>query len=450
MKKLIAVLLCLFLLTAFVSCATVNNTDEPDDTMPDSGNGGGAGDDTSAGTGNDTSAGTGNEPVGEPTLDLEDVTPIKDFSLIEDDRYTIAGGDVLTSYFEEPLDTFLGVCKDYMQSGWDLYGYTVKNGNHFATWTRGSRLVHLYWIACENEFNKVASENGADTLPPKEPTVTTGSCTTSVTQLRSSANNGMGYITRLADGSFIIHDGGHDHCAGDLWNTLVELNGGTEGIVIRAWIITHSHGDHYAAFRAFAPLYAADVTLETVMISPVESSETYFTAAGGIAADVAEFEGAELCYVHTGMTFQFCNVKLEVLFTGDELWIAEPTRDEGLGEAQNPNNASIVSRIYTDDYSALFLADASEEVGLRLALYYGNYLKSDMCQVAHHGVEDFPLIAYRFINSAILWYPCDTALYNRTGRDKEVRDALADSAYTKEIIIRDFNTVTRNFGLYGE
>ena len=110
MKKLIAVLLCLFLLTAFVSCATVNNTDEPDDAMPDSGNGGGAGDDTSAGTGNDTSAGTGNEPVGEPTLDLENVTPIKDFSLVEDDRYTIAGGDVLTSYFEEPLDTFLGVC----------------------------------------------------------------------------------------------------------------------------------------------------------------------------------------------------------------------------------------------------------------------------------------------------------------------------------------------------
>jgi beta-lactamase superfamily II metal-dependent hydrolase len=231
---------------------------------------------------------------------------------------------------------------------------------------------------------------------------------------------------------------------------LVQLNGGEEGIVIRAWIITHAHGDHYAAFRAFAPLYAADVTLETVMISPVESSEAYLTAATGIAADVAEFDGAELCYVHTGMTFRFCNVRLEVLFTGDELWIAEPTRDEGLSEAQNPNNASIVSRIYTDDYSALFLADASEEVGLRMALYYGDYLKSDMCQVAHHGVEDFPLIAYRFINAALLWYPCDTALYNRADRDREVRDALANSAYTKEIVIRDFNTVTKDFGLYGK
>ena len=114
----------------------------------------------------------------------------------------------------------------------------------------------------------------------------------------------------------------------------------------------------------------------------------------------------------------------------------------------NQNNSSIVSRIYTDDYSAIFLGDASEEVALRMALYYGDYLKSDMCQIAHHGVEDFPLIAYRFINAAILWYPCDQSLYDNKGRDKDVRDALAKSKYTKEIILHDKSRETREFGLY--
>jgi glyoxylase-like metal-dependent hydrolase (beta-lactamase superfamily II) len=82
--------------------------------------------------------------------------------------------------------------------------------------------------------------------------------------------NGMGYVIRLADGSFIVYDGGYTKRLPELWNVLTTLNGGEEGIVIRAWLLTHAHGDHYAAFRAFAPLYADNVTLETVMISPVE------------------------------------------------------------------------------------------------------------------------------------------------------------------------------------
>jgi hypothetical protein len=77
---------------------------------------------------------------------------------------------------------------------------------------------------------------------------------------------------------------------------------------------------------------------------------------------------------------------------------------------------------------------------------YGDYLKSDMCQVAHHGVEDFPLIAYRFIKPAILWYPCSQALYDKTNRDKEVRAALAKSKYTKEIILHEKARETREFG----
>ena len=450
MKKSVAMLLCLLLLLATLSsCVSPKGADQPDapdvekeETEPETEE-----KEPEENDPDDAEPLTGTEPV----LALDGVAPIKHSALGEDDRYTIAGGDTLSSYYEEPLSSFLGVCKHYQQKGWELYSYTVKNGNHFATWTREAELAHLYWIACEEELNVVTSANGAATLPPKAPTVTDGGFTTNVTQLRSAADNGMGYITRLADGSFIVHDGGQAHCAEDLWNALFEQCDGAEEILIRAWIITHGHGDHYPAFQTIANEYNLDsVRLETVMISPVETSGAYLTSDTGIIADVARFEGAKICYVHTGMTFRFCNVKVEILFTGDELWIAEPYRDEVLGEAQNQNNASIISRIYTDEYSAIFLGDASEEAGLRLALYYGDYLKSDMCQVAHHGVEDFPLIAYRFIKAAVLWFPCNSALYNLTNRDKEVRDALANSRYTKEVIIRDFNTVTRDFGIYRE
>ena len=462
MKRIIAILLCLsFVLTMLAACTPSddNTPDDTDNNVSDSENDGAndSGENTDDSTVDSTEDSTDvvdpetpdvNTDDSEPVLNLEGIEAIRYSNLGEDDVYTIAGGDKLSSYFEEPFESFLGVCKYYEDNSWELYSYTVKNGNHFATWTKSSRLAHLYWIECEQELNLVSSQKGADTLPPKTPEVTTGDVKTSVTQIQSTEINGMGYVTQLADGSFIIHDGGPAHRADELWNTLVALNGGkTTGIVIRAWLITHGHGDHYPCVTAFADKYAKNVTVEYFLISPVETSGNYL-AGSGITTDVKKFDGAKLCYVHTGMTFNFCNVKFEMLFTGDELWIAEPYRDEGLGEAMNQNNSSIVSRIYTDDYSAIFLGDSSEEVALRMALYYGDYLKSDMCQIAHHGVEDFPLIAYRFINASILWYPCSQSLYDNKGRDKDVRDALKKSQYTKEIILHDKSRETREFGLY--
>ena len=386
----------------------------------------------------------------EPKLDLDSTTALDVTKLTINDTYTIGGGDTLSSYFEEPLESFFGTCKYYSENEWTLYNYNEINKNHFATYYKGDELRHIYWIECESELNIVTSTTGGGALPPIEPEKLPDEQTpiaTSVTQIQSPEVNGMGYVIQLADGSFIIQDGGYASRANELWNTLVELNGGKENIVIRAWILTHGHDDHYPCFSAFGNNYGSKVTLETVMISPLsdEDAKTLPNLNKNILTDIQKFEGAKLLYVHTGMVFNYCNVKLEILYTADELWIAEPTRDECLEEIMNYNNSSIISRIKTDDYSAIFLGDASEEAALRLVLYYGKYLKSDMCQVAHHGVEDFPLIAYRFINASILWVPCNQYLFDLVGRDDDVRKALANSKYTEEVILHDASRETREF-----
>ena len=383
----------------------------------------------------------------EPKLDLDSTTALDVTKLTINDTYTIGGGDTLNSYFELPLSDFYGACKYYTEDNWTLYNYNVINGNHFATYYKDDSLTHIYWIECESELNIVTSETGGGALPVIEPSVKDGDKKTSVTQIQSPEVNGMGYVIQLADGSFIIQDGGYATRADELWNTLVTLNGSEENIVIRAWILTHGHDDHYPCFPTFGDKYGSKVTLETVMASPLSDKDagSLQLLNKNLPIDVKKFEGAKLLYVHTGMVFNYCNVKLEILYTADELWIAEPTRDEGLGEIMNYNNSSIISRIKTDDYSAIFLGDASEEEALRLVIYYGNYLKSDMCQVAHHGVEDFPLIAYRFINASILWVPCNQYLFDLVGRDDDVRKALAESKYTEEVILHDASRETREF-----
>jgi glyoxylase-like metal-dependent hydrolase (beta-lactamase superfamily II) len=108
-------------------------------------------------------------------------------------------------------------------------------------------LAHLYWLADRKELNLVTSETAAANLPPRDPTTQTGSFVTSVTQLDDKQHvNGMGYVVQLADGSFIVYDGGYDSQVSTLWGipSKPKKLGVVDEIVIRAWVLTHFHDDH--------------------------------------------------------------------------------------------------------------------------------------------------------------------------------------------------------------
>ena len=62
----------------------------------------------------------------------------------------------------------------------------------------------------------------------------------------------MGYVLQLSDGSFVIYDGGFTADAENILNTLSGLTPAGTTPYIRAWILTHMHGDHYQAFVEFA------------------------------------------------------------------------------------------------------------------------------------------------------------------------------------------------------
>ena len=371
-------------------------------------------------------------------------------SLDKDAYYKICDGEELFSYYEKDLDVFFGVCKHQSELGYKLYNCHVMNGNYFATYYKDNELIHIYWIECESELNVARSDTGGAALPFPD-IFPTDAYTPSVTQLKSDKANGMGYVVRLSDGSFIIYDGGYRHLADQLWNTLTELKGSEENIIIRAWIITHSHGDHYPCFIGFAEKYAHRVKLEAFMMSPANADEMqdkYLSQR--VFDDVRKFDGAKILYLHTGMLFNYGEVNLEILFTADELFISESPTVHGILKRQiDLNETSIVSRMYTENSSCLFLGDAYSMEACRMIAYYGNYLRSDMCQVSHHGLEEFPLIAYRYVKAAILFYPCSQTTYTREGKEnmrlEHVRLALRKSKYTKEIILHDKSNETRYF-----
>ena len=363
-----------------------------------------------------------------------------------DINYPCQDDSTLYTYQDKTAEDFAGVCSYYLQQGYTVYNENEKAGNLFCTLTDGAQMAHLYWFVNSSELNLVLSETAGDTLPPAEtPEMMQVDYTPSVTQMRDSGNvNGMCYIVQLPDGSFIVYDGSYEKRAKKVMQAIEELHG-NEGVpLIRAWVLTHSHNDHYPAFSYFCNEYADKVKVEYVIFAPIEvelakqiGGDDYFNV--GIYADIANL-GATTVFAHTGMEFAFGDFKMEVLLAADDLFKVDNHNNYF-------NNSSLVTRIYTEDYSMLFLADTGKEgTDLMTAVYGEAYLKSDICQISHHGVEDVPLEFYEIVQAAILYYPCNKSLYDQKERHYEVRKALEERSYTKEILISGCGQYTRSWG----
>ncbi len=380
------------------------------------------------------------EETTEPPLVVEEPK----FLSAPDDTYDCQDDSVLCVYKGKTANDFDSVYVYYSYLGYEAYSQSEKNGSEFATLVKGSQMAHIYYLADRGELSVITSATAADTLPPKSDIDPDAEQAIKVTQMRDSAHvNGMCYVIELTDGSFIIYDGSYADRTRQLYQFLNKEAEDGE-IVIRAWVLTHSHEDHYPAFSEFASRYAKNVDLGYVIVAPIDSEaalitggDTYFNE--GLAADIAKFDGTKTVYAHTGMEFTFGDLNMEILLAPDDLF-----KDES--HELNFNNSSIVSRLYGYDYSFLLTGDIGSSGSRWLMSVYGEYLRSDICQVSHHGVEDVPLEFYEVVKAPILYYPCNQMLYDLDSRFNDVRAALREKEYTKEILIAGLGRYTREWG----
>ena len=363
--------------------------------------------------------------------------------------YDCDDGSVLHNYTGKTADDFAAVCAYYTEKGFNVYSSHTMAENPATTFVGDGPMAHVYWFKDKGELNIVLSDTAADNLPPMTPAVTDGEYECSVVQLMDKANvNGMSYVIQLKDGSYIVYDGSYIGQARKLQQYLIANHKGEGKPLVRAWVLTHSHNDHYPTFQAFATnsRFKNQVTVEYVIYAPLneenytlndENNDPYFSTQ--LYEDVKGMKGAKLVFAHTGMLFSFCNLKMEVLMSPETLY--KDTTDVG-----NFNDTSIVTRLFSEDYSALFLADIAIKGSTYMHDVYGSYLKSDICQVSHHGVEDVPLSFYEEVKAPILYYPCNVWLYDLQDRNDDVRIALENRDYTKEILIAGCGEYKRAWG----
>ena len=359
-------------------------------------------------------------------------------------KYTSGDGAVTSFYDNADSERYNYTCSSYSNSGYSVYCSNTVGGLSSTTYIKDDEVHTVTFNSELRELYITRSDSGAGALPTIEESYIWRNETT-VTQNGSANINGMSYIVKLADGSFIVYDGGYASAyntgtenysddAKNLYNKLLELNGGANDIHIRAWLITHSHGDHYRTFKYFANYYAGKVTLDTLLCSPVSAGvaeyDSYLTVA--VKNDAKKF-GADIAYIRTGMEFQLADVTLEILITPEQIY--------NVSDPGNFNESSVVSRIKNTDGSMMFLGDCGENVSNWLIETYGDALKSDMVQVAHHGCETATAELYDKIAAPVAFWPCSVALL--TSERGPVKQHILESEYSMEHILHGYGTATR-------
>lgn len=340
-------------------------------------------------------------------------------------------------------ESYVAYCEKLEADGYAMLGNENQNcGNSFRQYLNNATGSTLY--VYHSPYDYMTEQGVTDTLPSlriiagstdsvnlpdtemlsqKSYTKTNETMITALPFDYDSDMFGMSYIYTLEDGTFLVFDGGIGNGTWDdctyIYGELQKLYKMTHGqdpdtnnpIRIRAWLLTHEHGDHFGVLKQFFNKYCGngkDVKVERLLFNASSPSEGYNTTnpdttVKKIIPDMFTRYGIEYIKVHTGQVFYFANAKIEILYTHEDIY---PRK------VQYFNNTGTVFKITTsaqgstDSTVGIWLGDI-ERIGSRRlrAMWSTDMLKADMVQQAHHGCNGCEAALYDIISATVLWFP---------------------------------------------
>ena len=258
---------------------------------------------------------------------------------------------------------------------------------------------------------------------------------------------GLSYIITLEDGSFIVFDGGGvtEEIQGQnrIWAAISALHQEIWGEApskgkparIAAWIITHAHWDHYYAFQCFARDFGKTGLVELnyliANIPAINSLHTMSETAANMTPTIIEGfkqnfkSGFEYIKVHAGNKFYLANAEIEVLTTWEDL-------NPLVSNTSNDTNTVVRFVLSNKDapdktVSQIWTGDANRWQSRFMCATYGDYLKSDMVSLAHHGNAGCELDFYESVQPTVIWWP------NNADNVTDYLSGKPTSAWWKEV-----------------
>ncbi|MBQ9544856.1 MAG: MBL fold metallo-hydrolase [Clostridia bacterium] len=247
--------------------------------------------------------------------------------------------------------------------------------------------------------------------------------------------DGMCYIVQCDDGSTLVVDGGMPDGDGKILVDHLKKFTGSERPVIDAWFFTHNHLDHTGAFFDTAEMFSDQVTVKKV-IHRFLSEEFYANCQPACVPelkrfneDLKAFPGVEVVNPSAGDEFTFGSAKIEILYTAADLPIIDG------GKKNKTNDTSLVFRLYAEGQTVLFLGDVQKAGNDVMIARYGDHLKSDVVQVAHHGCAASSREFYDIIDPEILLWPVSTKYFEAFMYEIKVDRHLVHEMRVKDVYL---------------
>ena len=332
--------------------------------------------------------------------------------------------------------------------GWVKYTENAMASNLYATYTnKDGRTVHLgYYPTLQNGTLRIVNEP-TGYLPATTAPAYTRVADTTFTQIKRKAadiNNapGMSYIMQLADGSFILIDGGPANTddEDDLLAYLKSLTPAGQKPVIAAWFITHAHSDHMALANNFITKYHNEVEVRMAaynfpIYEAVKDAKDVNNTASRYQPMIDLFiesirkywPQADHFVIHAGQKLYLADAEIEIFFTHEDLFPLAYTWI---------NHTSTAFRITSGGKTIMMLGDCEKSICQQMADTFGEYLKSDMLQLAHHGANGACMDLYQRIDPEICFWACSKDKFENDERMLGTKAGQEFNAYLRDTSIR--------------
>ena len=295
-----------------------------------------------------------------------------------------------------------------------LYAENTIGENRFATYTSNKHILTAIHTPATSQTRLTIELLEDNPLPSTEKESYETLCDSTLTQIgveSTGRQNGMSYVVKLADGSFMVFDGGDGRCIDLFMNAIESLADDKENITVAAWVITHIHNDHAYMLLELAkkPELVSRLKVERFIWN--RPNEAHMTAIGdgleesnALLEGMRGFEGAEIYTARAGQVYHIRNAVYTVYSTSEML---EPY------EMASYNDSCVVGLLEVDGCRIFFPGDSDRTQTKNLVKLYGEELRCDVLQVIHHGHNGGDTEAYMLFDPITVLWPVGSYRYSQ-------------------------------------